>query len=48
MFLEIVVILVVISFIWALVSLRRELSRPKEIEHVTKDLKREKILYRAK
>lgn len=48
MFLEIVVVLAVISFIWALISLRRELTRPKEIEHATKDLKREKILYRAK
>lgn len=48
MFLEIVIILAVISLVWALLSLRRELSKPKEIDHVSRDLKREKILYRSK
>jgi hypothetical protein len=48
MFIEIVIILAAISFIWALLSLRRELSKPKEIEHASRDLKRERILYRAK
>ena len=35
------------SFIGALLSLRRELSRPKEIKRAKTEFKKEKILYKA-
>lgn len=40
-----IVILLIISFLLALNSLRNELKKPKEIKHVEKELMKEKILF---
>ena len=40
-------ILLIISFLWALWSLKKETSRMKEVDHTKKDLLKEKILYKA-
>jgi hypothetical protein len=36
-----------ISFVWALASLKKELSNPREIEEVKKELTRERVIFRA-
>jgi len=46
MFWVYILVLFIISFLWAFFSLKRELSRPKEIKKAKKDLLREKILFK--
>lgn len=43
----IVGILFVLSFFGAVVALKKELSKPKEISRVEEELAREKILFKA-
>jgi len=38
-------ILLTVSFVMALFSLKKELTKPKEVEEAKADLSREKILY---
>jgi Na+/melibiose symporter-like transporter len=45
MFLIVVAVLFVISFLWALFSLRKELSKPKEVSFVKDELMKEKVLF---
>lgn len=40
-------IIFVISFLWALVSLFKDSKKPKAVRHAEKELRREKILYKA-
>ena len=40
------IIIIVVSFLWALFSLRKELRKPKEIKKAAEELKREKILFK--
>ncbi len=39
-------VIFVISLLWAIVSTRKELSRPKEVKRAQKILAREKILFK--
>lgn len=41
-----IVILLVISFLWALLNLSSELSKPKELTKIKEKLKKEKILFK--
>lgn len=45
MFLTAVLVIFVISFLWALFSLRKELGRPKEVSLVKEELMKEKVLF---
>jgi Na+/melibiose symporter-like transporter len=45
MFLLVIVVIFIISFLWALLSLRKELSKPKEVALVKDELMKEKILF---
>lgn len=45
MFVIAILFLLVISFILALFSLRKELRRPKELEKVKNELMKEKVLF---
>ncbi len=45
MFVIAVLILLVISFLLALLSLKKELKRPKELEKVKHELMKEKVLF---
>jgi len=38
-------ILIVLSFLWALWSLRHEISKPKALKQIKDELAKEKILY---
>lgn len=40
-------VIFIASFFWALLSLKKELSRPKEIDDAKKDLERERVIFRA-
>lgn len=40
-----IIIIFVISFILALISLRKELRKPKELEHIKNELRKEKVLF---
>ncbi len=44
-FLISVIVIFLISFIWAYFSLKKDVSRPKEVKHAQKELLREKILF---
>lgn len=44
---NVIIALLVISFVSALFSLKKELSRPREIEDVKKELTKEKVIFRA-
>lgn len=45
MFIIAMLVLLVISFLMALFSLRKELKKPKEIDNAKKELMKEKILF---
>lgn len=44
-FLISVIVIFLVSFVWAYFSLKRDISRPKEVKHAQKELLREKILF---
>lgn len=46
-FIIILVTIFLISFLWALWSLKRELTKSKEIKTAEKELAREKILFKS-
>lgn len=48
LFIITVPILLIVSFLWSLWSLKREFKKPKEIELVKNELKKEKILFQLK
>jgi len=41
-----VIAMFILSLFWAILSLRREISHPKELRKVKKDLARSKILFK--
>ena len=45
-FFIILFVLLIISFLWSLYSLRKERRGPEEVEHVKKELEKEKILFK--
>ena len=45
MFFVVVLVLLVISFVWALLSLKKELSKPKEVSLIKDELMKEKVLF---
>lgn len=46
-FIGAVAVIFIASFLWALWSLRQELTKPKEVKNVEKELAREKILFKS-
>ncbi len=40
------IVFFLISFVWALISAKRELGKPKEIKKAKANLRREKILFK--
>lgn len=42
-----ILVLLIISFLWALWSLKREMKNPREIDIVQEELSKEKIIFRA-
>ncbi len=42
-----IVLILIISFLWALFSLRKEFKKPKEIEKAKKELMKEKIIFHS-
>lgn len=45
MFIVALVGMIVVSFLMALISLRKELKKPKEIQEVKRELMKEKVLF---
>ena len=46
MFLMAMPVLLILSFVWALFSLKKELKRPHEINSAKKELMKEKVLFK--
>jgi len=46
MFWTALIILFIVSFLWAFFSLQKEERRPKVSSHIKKELSREKILFK--
>lgn len=45
MFISVLVAILMISFLMALLSLKKEMKKPKEIEIAKKELMKEKVLF---